>query len=271
MPVAAPLITLVGRDAELRRLQDAIRKRKSQLVWGPADAGKTSLVKVAVERLAEPERKSCVYWSGTATGRQLVVHFLRELYRVGDPFVRKKIHADGAREDSLSRWFEEQSTLRLRGILFTAAERGEYRLFLDHFPPMGHKMVRLMKEFIYRCKTPLYLAGNGYTQGEIGFAWSLYWTDEYRIRLGPLTEGEAFDLLEICIRRFGLAALDLEGFREEVLHMSERLPGAIVKMCELAADPRYHYGDQIKTKLVHVDYLMKASPGGFVHSMNFLP
>jgi len=264
------MTTLVGRDAELRRLKDAIRKRKSQLIWGPPDAGKTSLVKVAMEGLAELERKSCIYWSGTATGRQLAIHFLRGLYHAGDPFVHKKIHADGAREHSLDSWFSEQSTLRLRGILFTATEKGEYRFFLDHFPPTGHKMARLMKEFIHRCKTPVYLVGNGYTQGEIGFAWSLYWTDEYRIRLSPLTEGEGRDLLEICIRRFGLSAFDLEGFREEVLHMSERLPGAIVKMCELAANPRYHYGDQIKTKLVHVDYLMKVSPGGFVHPMNFL-
>jgi hypothetical protein len=260
---------LVGRGAELRRLKDAIRKRKSQLIWGPADSGKTSLIKIAIEGLAQPERKACIYWSGAATGRQLAIHFLRGLYRAGDPFVRKKIHADGARQGSLDSWFSEQSTLRLRGIHFTAAERGEYRFFLDHFPPTGHKMARLMKELIHRCKTPVYLVGNGYSQDEIGFAWSLYWADEYRIRLNPLTEGEGRDLLEICIRRFGLSALDLEGFREEVLRMSERLPGAIVKMCELAANPRYHYGDQIKTKLVHVDYLMNAGPASLARAVAF--
>ncbi len=31
------------------------------------------------------------------------------------------------------------------------------------------------------------------------------------------------------------------------------------EMCALAADPRYHFGRQIKIKLVHVDYLMKAA------------
>ncbi len=77
-------------------MKDAIRKRESRLIWGPADAGKSFLVKAAIEGLAEPQRKSCVCWSGAATGRQLVIHFLRALYRIGDPFVRKKIHADGA-------------------------------------------------------------------------------------------------------------------------------------------------------------------------------
>ncbi|MFZ0640691.1 MAG: ATP-binding protein [Candidatus Acidiferrales bacterium] len=268
--MAASLNSLVGRDPELRRLKDAIRKRESRLIWGPADAGKSFLVKAAIEGLTEPQRKSCICWSGAATGRQLITHFLRCLYRIGDPFVRKKVHADGARGDSLNSWLGEQSTPRLRGILLTAAENGEYRFFLDQLPPFAHRMARLMKEFTNRCKTPVYLVGNGYTQGEIGYAWSLYWTDEYRIRLGPLTEGAARDLVEMCIHRFGMAELELDGFREEILHLSDRLPGAIVKMCELAADPRYHYGDQIKTKLVHVDYLMKVSPGAFMHPLSSL-
>ncbi|MFZ3363556.1 MAG: hypothetical protein WA153_08945, partial [Candidatus Acidiferrales bacterium] len=60
-------------------------------------------------------------------------------------------------------------------------------------------------------------------------------------------------------RKFGLSSLDLEGFREEVLRLSAHLPGSIVKMCELAAEPRYHYGDQVKVKLVHLDYLLQGS------------
>jgi hypothetical protein len=108
-------------------------------------------------------------------------------------------------------------------------------------------------------KTPVYLTGRGYSQAEIGYAWSLYWTDQYRIQLEPLTETPARKLLELCIRNFGLTSLDLAGFRDEILQISERLPGSIVKMCELAADARYHYGDRVKLKLVHVDYLMQSN------------
>src|SRR5712692_381374 len=114
----------------------------------------------------------------------------------------------------------------------------------------------------------IYLAARGCAQEDIGYAWSLYWTKEHHIRLGPLTGGAAHDLLEICIHRFGLARLELEGFREEVLRLSGHLPGSIVKMCELAANPRYHYGDQIKIKLVHVDYLIRTSPSDIQHSPN---
>ena len=126
-----------------------------------------------------------------------------------------------------------------------------------------HNMARLMKEIMYRCKTPVYLAARGYSQKEIGYAWSLFWNDGLRIHLGPLTERTARDLLEICIRNFGLDSLDLEGFRESILRVSGHLPGSIAKMCELASHARYHYGDQIKVKLVHVDYLMQANQANF--------
>jgi hypothetical protein len=38
--------------------------------------------------------------------------------------------------------------------------------------------------------------------------------------------------------------------------LSKRVPGAIVKMCALAADPQYQKGLRIKTKSVYIEYLM---------------
>ena len=255
--IGAPSDVIVGREQEMRRLRTAILNRVSQLIWGQPDAGKTFVIQRVIAGLSEGDQRKCIYWTGRATGRQLIGHFLRGLYVAGDPLVRRRVHADRAGEFTLDRWINRQSLLRLRGILYSATEHGDYRFFVDHLPAPTHKMAHFLKEIMYRCKTPVYFTGHGYSQGEIGNAWSLYWTDEYRIRLEPLTEAVARELLETCIHRFGLNLLDLEGFREEILHFSGRLPGAIVKMCKLAADPRYHYHDQVKVKLVHVDYLMQ--------------
>jgi hypothetical protein len=249
----------VGRDSELRQLRRAIECRSSRLIWGAKDCGKTSLVCNAIAGLSAAFRKRCIAWSGPATGRELVTHFVRELYLAGDSFIRKKVLADGSDEAALNSWLREQSALRLRGILFTAAGQADYRLFLDQFPSVTRSVARLLKGLMNRCKTPVYLTGPGYSAAEIGFAWSLYWTDEYRIAVPPLSEAAARELLESCIRRFGLDSLDLEGFRDDVLRMSALLPGAIVKMCELASNGRYHYRDHIKTKIVHLDYLMHAN------------
>jgi len=255
----ALLELLIGRDAEARQLQVAIRERRSQLVWGPLHSGKTFLMTNVLGGLPVDERRKCVSWAGPATRRELVEDLVRCLFSVGDPFVRRKVQADRCQESTLSRWIGEQSAIRLRGILLTAAEQGDYWFFLDHLPPVSHAFAELLKEIMYRTKTPVYLTGHGYSQADIGYAWSLYWTDEYRLHLGPLPERAARELLERCIERFALTSLDLDDFREEMLHLSGNLPGAIVKMCEMAANPRYHYGDRVKLKLVHVDYLLQSN------------
>jgi hypothetical protein len=250
---------MIGRQPESRRLHAALREGRSQLIWGAVNSGKTFLIRNVLAGLPASDKRRCITWSGPATRRHLLEHLIRGLFLAGDPFVRKKAQADRCDELTLSRWIGEQSAIRLRGILFTAAERGDYRFFLDHLPPVSHAFAELLKEIIYRTKTAVYLTAHGYSQAEIGHGWSLYWTDEYRLHLGPLSERSARELLESCIERFALASLDLGDFRGEVLHLSGNLPGAIVKMCELAANPRYHYGDRVKLKLVHVDYLLQSN------------
>ncbi|HUJ32318.1 MAG TPA: hypothetical protein VLY23_13620 [Candidatus Acidoferrum sp.] len=262
---------LIGRKDELRQLRAAIHERKSRLVWGPADSGKTALIAAAIAELPETVQRSCIYWTGAATGRQLLSHFVGRLYESGDPFVTSKVQADGATQASLHRWVQNQSSLRLRGILFTAFAQGNYRLFLDRFPPATHNMARLMKDLMYRCKTPVYLAARGCWKEDAGYAWSLYWNDGLRLRLGPLSERAARNLLEACIQRFSLPSLDLDDFRDEILRLSGNLPGAIVKMCELAANSRYHCGDHIKMKLLRVDYLMQSNQQAIAHLTNSLP
>lgn len=254
---AAQAPIFVGRQHELARLDEAIRKRQSLLIWGPRDAGKTALIQRAIGGLPIEEQRGCIYRAGASSGRELVSHLIRELYLADDPLVCQRVSADGAEVTTLNRWLDNQSFLRLQGILFRATEQGTYWFFLDHFPPITQKMARLIKEIMYRCKTPIYLAARGYSHSEVGYAWSLYWTDKYWLGLGPLPKRAAGALLELYIRRFGLSSLDLTGFRAEIAALSGGLPGAIIEMCKLAGDERYHHGQQVKTKLVHVDYLMR--------------
>jgi hypothetical protein len=255
----APQSALVGRQPEYVRLDAAIHNRESLLIWGPADAGKTAFVKTVIDGLSKNEKRNCIYWTGAASVRQLVGELVRLLYSADDPLVRKKVHDDGFGDTCLNRWLREQTTGRLKVLLYTATQKSGYWFFLDHLPPATHAMARLMKELIWRCKTPVYLLARGCSHTEIGYAWSIYFTTQYHISIGPLPESASHELLEQCVRRFGLASLDLEGFREDVLRLSGQLPGSIIKMCELAADPRYHYGDQVKVKLIHVDYLLRAN------------
>lgn len=250
----------MGREAECRRLIAAIRNRESRLICGPADAGKTTLVKMAIRRLPGEDCNRCIYWSGSTTVRHLVGELVRLLYFAGDGIVQEKVRDDGASDASVDHWLREQTSGRLKILLYAAAQKGRYWFFLDHLPPPTRSLAKLIKNLIWRCKTPVYLVARGVSLAEIGFAWSIYFTPQYHISLGPLAESASEELLEQCIRRFGLASLDLAGFRGDILRLSGRLPGSIVKMCELAAEPRYRFGDQVKVQLVHVDYLLRARP-----------
>jgi type IV secretory pathway ATPase VirB11/archaellum biosynthesis ATPase len=71
MPQLDSRDSVIGRGAECRRLIAAIRIRESRLICGPADAGKTTLVKMAIRKLPGVDSKRCIYWSGAATVRQL--------------------------------------------------------------------------------------------------------------------------------------------------------------------------------------------------------
>ncbi|MGH9594221.1 MAG: AAA family ATPase [Bryobacteraceae bacterium] len=254
---------LLGRDVERNRLRAAIRNRESLLIWGPQDAGKTFLVKAILSELPENDRKRCIYWSGAASVRQLAEGLARGLYEAGDPIVRRKVReGGGGSEISLRRWLREQTSGHFKAMLYAAAARSRYVFFLDHMAPATPAMTRLWKEIIWRSKTPVFLLARGCDHDAIGSAWSIYFSKEYRVEIRAFPEQLAREWVERCIARFGLERFDLTGFREEVLRLSRHLPGSVEKMCALAAQQRYHYGEQIKIKLVHVDYLMQSEMPG---------
>ena len=271
MKESATLEILIGREDELRALQESIQKRESRLIWGPMDSGKTFLIETAISSLPDAERRNCIYWAGAAGRKQLLSYFVGQLYGLGAPFVRKRIHADGAAEATLTRWLRKQTSARLRGILFTALLQGHYRFFIDHFPAMNHSMAQLMKEIMYRCRTPIYLTARDCSQKGIGSAWSLFWNDGLRLPVNSLNERAAQKLLDVCLRCFRLESFDSKELRGDLLRLSGNIPGSIVKMCELAAATKYHSGDRIKSTLVHADYLMRENSSAFNRAPEFLP
>jgi len=249
----------VGRHSELVRLQEAMRKRESLLVWGAADAGKSTLVTHAISQMPERMVRSCIRGIGNGSPQDIlrsIAHGFAE-----DPLFKSKFRADTGYGASFSHWVRQQSSLRLRGLLYRAAGQGEYWIFLEDLAPMTHMLTRIVKELMLNQETPVYAIARGWTYEELGHGSQLYWNDRQRLAVGGLPLAAAKELVEWCIRRFGLVQFDLEGFREDILQFSGMLPGAILRMCAAASDSRYQFEGRIKTKLLHVDYLMKHCHG----------
>jgi hypothetical protein len=255
LAISADTGIFLGRQNEQARLQQAIRKRESLLIWGASNSGKSALVARAVANLPEKIVRHCVCARGNGTPQDI----LREMAQgfADDPLFRSRFRAETGFGASFSHWVHAQTSLRLRGLLYRAAGAGEYWIFLEDLAPMTHMLTRITKELMLNQETPIYAVAQGWTCGELGHAAQLYWNDRLRLHVGALALPAAKELLELCIRRFELGQFDLEGFREDILDFSRLLPGAIFRMCAAAADSHYHYEGRIKTKLLHVDYLMK--------------
>ncbi len=249
----------LDRERESRRIEEALREKASMMICGPAGVGKTALILNVLRCLPAKVTGQCVYLPGFKDLQDLLRNLIRALYDRRDLPLRQQLHTEGVTVRSFDGWLKNLSSSRLRGTLYRAVERGEYRVILDHPPPLTHAIAKVIKELFWMRKTPVYLLvrdTEGYRADR--FARFFYWGPQERLTLGPLPMETATELMDLSIERFGLSALDIDDFREEVLELSGGVPGAIVKMCGLAADPRYQYGSRIKTKLVHIDYLMSA-------------
>jgi hypothetical protein len=252
--VALESRVFLGRKNELSRLCEAIRKRESLLVWGASDSGKTVLVARALSELPERIAKRCICTRGVGSPHD-ILRGIAEGF-AADPLFRSRFLGETGYGASFSHWVREQTSLRLRGLLYRAAGAGEYWIFLEDLAPMTHMLTRIVKELMINQETPIYSIAPGWTYRELGHAGQLYWNDQQRLHVGALSLAAANELLEWAIQKFGLSKFDLDGFREDILEFSGLLPGAILRMCEAATDSHYHFDGRIKTKLLHVDYLM---------------
>jgi hypothetical protein len=249
----------LGRKNELCRLCEAIRKRESLLVWGASDSGKTVLVTRALSELPERIAKRCICTRGVGSPHDILRGIAEGFAE--DPLFRSKFRADTGHGVSFSHWVKQQTSLRLRGLLYRATGAGEYWIFLEDLVPMTHMLTRIVKELMINQETPIYSVAHGWTYRELGHATQLYWNEQQRLHIGALSLAAANELLEWAIQRFGLSKFDLDGFRNDILEFSSLLPGAILRMCEAATNSHYHFDGRIKTKLLHVDYLMKHCQG----------
>ncbi len=252
----AGLPLFLGRESEERRLRAAILGAESLAIEGPAGIGKTALVSHAISSLPAGVAERCLYFARVKDLQDLLRRLICALHEVDDPRLRTQLQRDRVSSFSFAGWLKELSTSRLKGTVYRAVEGGDYRIFLDHLP-LTRAVAKVIKELFWMRGTPVYLVPRAEAQETISrFSHFFYWGDRERLVLGALPRPAAQELLESCIGRFGLARLDLTDFREEVLELSRSIPGAIVKMCALAADVRYQYGTRIKVKSAYVEYLM---------------
>jgi AAA ATPase domain len=247
----------INRQAEIARLQVAIGKRESLLILGPAGIGKTALVLRVLRELPPDWWPSFLYISHADGLHGLLRRAVHKLFETKDPSLRAQLRAEGVRAGTFKNWMDAQSSSRLKGSLYRAAESKRYFIFLDHLPVCSEAVAKVVEELVRMRNTPVCLLAREITRHDSGRLAKVYWSEQQRLTLAPLSRKASRKLMDICTEHYGLTKMDLGDFTPEILRLSAGVPGAVVKMCELASRPRDQAGAKIKSKLVHIDYLMR--------------
>ncbi|HTV54357.1 MAG TPA: hypothetical protein VMI06_05525 [Terriglobia bacterium] len=250
----------VDREKECDRLREAVLSGQSMMIAGPRGAGKTTLVLKIISEVSPVLGNRCLYIAKVKDLQDLLRSLIRALYEAEDINLRRELHTAGISSATFDHWLRNLPANRLRSTLYRAINASGYRVFVDHVSRLTPAMARVIKQLFWMRQTPVYLVFSEEPEAR-RVSHFFYWGEQEALRLGPLPMPAGRMLLENCIHQFGLARFDLEGFRDEVLQLSQLVPGAIIAMCELASNPQYQFESRIKVKLVHIDYLMRGQTG----------
>lgn len=256
--MAADGLGFVDRKNESRRLAKAIVERQSLMVSGPAGIGKTALVSQVIAGLPAGLARRCLGVQGPEDLQDLLRMLVRRLYEAEDVLLRRQLHSEGVSTRTFGAWLKGLSTSRLKGALYRMLEGGDYRVILDHLPRLTEAMARVVKELFWMRNTPVYLVLRDEDQQRINWLCRFfYWGAQERLTLQPLPTPAAAVLTATCLQRSQISQPEPAGLRAQVLKLSKRVPGAIIDLCALAADPRYQCESGIKIRSAYLSYLTK--------------
>jgi len=248
-----PRLPFVGMAREIERLSLAFGTGDPLVLLGPQGSGKTRLIK---EALRSHRKVLYIAWEPTlhallaAMARVLIAaRHLVFLRRAGVP------SEPGADPEA---WLAVQTSIHLKGLLWTAVESSPVTMMLDGIAGAGFPTYRFLQRISHTPGVALFAASrDAFSLGALA---RLFWNPAKVLNILPLPEREAEQLFEAAADHFELRNLDLDEFREKVLESARGNPGQIIEMCRLATQPQYHLGRYIKFAPLRIDAVMRFAP-----------
>jgi hypothetical protein len=256
MDLAFPLL---GVGGEQHRLKEAFRKRESLLITGPSGAGKTALIHAAVAEVANARDIVRVRYS--ANLHRLLVDLTRTLLAVKHKALRDRARPGAAVE----KWLCEQTSIHLKGLLWTALEAEPLTMILDGIDGASFPMYRFLQRLYFAPGMAIIAAARD--TGTLGVLGRLFWDPWKMLHIRPLNHADSRKLFDLAAKKFGLEQLDVDEFRAKVLESAQGNPGEIIEMCRLAANPLYISGKHIKFAPLRIDVMMRFVPAPAGHRL----
>jgi energy-coupling factor transporter ATP-binding protein EcfA2 len=242
----AAALPLVGLSKERRRIEDAVRRGDSILMLGPAGSGKTALIKSIAA--ATP---GAVYVEYSRVLHDMLAKLTTALIEAHHPRLTTLVRNG----DSPAQWAGGQTSVHLRGVLWSGLESSPCLLILDDIERSSFQAYRFFQRVYFsRGMRMIAIARDPVRLGEIR---RLFWDPRQTIQMAPLSELEASTLFELAADHFGLREFDLDDFRPRVLDNAKGNPGQIVEMCRMAREPQYRSGKHILFAPLRIDLMAR--------------
>jgi len=246
-------LPFVGMAREIGRLSLAFGAGDPVLLLGPQGSGKTRLIKEALR-----SHKNVLYIAWKPTLHDLLAAMARALIAAHHAdFLRRAALTSGPGADPEA-WLAVQTSIHLKGLLWTAVESSSVTMTLDGIAGAGFPAYRFFQRISHTPGMALFAASrDAFSLGALA---RLFWNPARVLNVPPLPERNAKQLFEVAAGHFKLRHLHLAEFRDKVLESARGNPGQIIEMCRLATQPQYHAGRYIKFSSLRIDTVMKFAP-----------
>jgi hypothetical protein len=235
-------LPLIGMHRELSRVTAAVQKRRPLLLLGAPGSGKTKVLKEATRGDVR-----IPYIPYAPVLHDLLTTFAEALLEVRHRAFSSMLK--GARDPH--RWLTAQTSVHLKGLLWTAVEREPLIIVIDGVQGASARTYRFLQRIYHTPGVALIVAARDLRSLDV--LGKLFWDPGLLVQVEPLQHGDAVYLFNLLVERLGLDHLDLQDFRPRALDAAGGNPGQIIEMCKLAADPRYWSGRHIKFAPLRID------------------
>ena len=231
------------RDAELERLREMLRARRSFLLHGPAGVGKTVVAKQLASELA-----NVLYSPQSTTSQGTFRELAMELVRC-----RNKPVIEALGETALGR-INNMSAVSIRGVVSEGLRQGMYWVMLDGMRCPSQAFATAIKELVARATTPVMAIARSAHMEDVGFLLPMFADRTERYALRNFEREIALTFAQKVVAQMGLTAANLDDVLQKVVRYSDGNPGAILSMLRMARSPKYGIDGHIAISPLYVDF-----------------
>ncbi|MGH9486937.1 MAG: AAA family ATPase [Terriglobales bacterium] len=210
---------LLERDASIAAVRAALAGGRNLLVHGPPGVGKTALLRAA---LVSAARRPLLCSAATFAG------------------LHREICA-------------ALSVPRSRPQLEQALAAASCCLVWDPAPFASRVCANAVRDLLRCSGTPLLATAASAHMETIGYLSIFFTLLTERLRLAPLSDSAVRQLARAELSRSHLLVDDPDDLIAHVVPWSRGCPGRLLAMLDMARQPRYRRGGQVKLNLIHLD------------------